>query len=87
MSGEIHGVEGHAPMIPLRDASRTPVRFPVVTVSLIAVSVLAFVWEVGNDEAAIIRWAVVPAELLRGCSPAQRWLGQRLAGSKLKKPP
>ena len=57
-------------MIPLRDDSRTPVRFPVVTVSLIAISVLAFVWEVGNDEAAIIRWAVVPAELLRG----HRWI-------------
>ena len=52
-------------MIPLRDASRTPVRFPVVTVSLIAVNVLAFVWEVGSDEAAIIRWVVVPAGLLR----------------------
>jgi membrane associated rhomboid family serine protease len=53
-------------MIPLRDASRTPVRFPVVTVSLIVVNVLAFVWEVGSNEAAIIRWAVVPAELVRG---------------------
>ena len=57
-------------MIPLRDASRAPVRFPVVTVSLIVVNVLAFVWEVGSDEAAIIRWAVVPAELLRG----QAWI-------------
>ncbi len=57
-------------MIPLRDASRTPVRFPVVTVSLIAVNVLAFVWELGSAEAAIIRWAVVPAELLRG----QGWI-------------
>lgn len=53
-------------MIPLRDASRTPVRFPVVTVSLIAVNVLAFFWEVGSDEAAIVRWAVVPAALMRG---------------------
>jgi membrane associated rhomboid family serine protease len=53
-------------MIPLRDASRTPVRFPVVTVSLIAVNVLAFVWEVGSGEAAIVRWAVVPAALMRG---------------------
>jgi membrane associated rhomboid family serine protease len=53
-------------MIPLRDASRTPERFPLVTVSLIAINVLAFIWEVGSDEAAIIRWAVVPAELLRG---------------------
>jgi rhomboid family protein len=53
-------------MIPLGDASRAPVRFPVVTVGLIVVNVLAFVWEVGSDDAAIIRWAVLPAELLRG---------------------
>lgn len=56
-------------MIPLRDASRTPNRFPVVTVSLIAVNVAAFLWEAGSDEAAIVRWAVVPAELLRGNGP------------------
>jgi rhomboid family protein len=53
-------------LIPLRDASRAPVRFPVVTVTLIVVNVLAFVWEVSSDEAAIIQWAVVPAELMRG---------------------
>jgi membrane associated rhomboid family serine protease len=53
-------------VIPLRDASRKPVRFPVVTVSLILVNVLAFIWEAGADEAAIVRWAVVPAELARG---------------------
>ena len=53
-------------MIPLRDASRTPVRFPLVTVTLIVVNVLAFVWEVGSDDAAIVRWAVVPAALMRG---------------------
>jgi membrane associated rhomboid family serine protease len=57
-------------MIPLRDASRAPVRFPVVTVGLIVVNVLAFLWEVGSDDAAIIRWAVVPTELLRG----QGWI-------------
>jgi membrane associated rhomboid family serine protease len=55
-------------MIPLRDASRTPLRFPVVTVGLIAANVLAFLWEVGSDETAIIRWAVVPAELMQGHS-------------------
>ena len=53
-------------MIPLRDASRTPERFPLVTLSLVAVNVLAFLWEIGSDEAAIVRWAVVPAELQRG---------------------
>jgi membrane associated rhomboid family serine protease len=57
-------------MIPIRDASRAPVRFPLVTVSVIVVNVLAFVWEVGSGEAAIIRWAVVPSELLRG----QGWI-------------
>jgi membrane associated rhomboid family serine protease len=57
-------------MIPLRDASRTPLRFPVVTVGLIAANVLAFLWEVGSDEVAIIRWAVVPAELMGG----QEWI-------------
>jgi membrane associated rhomboid family serine protease len=55
-------------MIPLRDASRTPLRFPVVTVGVIAANVLAFLWEVGSDETAIIRWAVVPAELMQGQS-------------------
>jgi membrane associated rhomboid family serine protease len=53
-------------MIPLRDASRTPARFPIVTASLVVVNVLAFVWELGSDEAALLRWAVVPADLLRG---------------------
>jgi membrane associated rhomboid family serine protease len=57
-------------MIPLGDASRAPVRFPVVTVGLIVVNILAFVWEVGSEDAAIIRWAVLPAELLRG----QGWI-------------
>jgi rhomboid family protein len=37
-----------------------------VTLTLIVVNVLAFVWEVSSDEAAIIQWAVVPAELMRG---------------------
>ena len=53
-------------MIPLRDATRSPVRFPLVTVALIALNVLVFVWEIGSEDAAIIRFAVVPAELVRG---------------------
>jgi hypothetical protein len=28
--------------------------------------VLAFVWEVGSDEAAIVRWAPTPAALMHG---------------------
>jgi membrane associated rhomboid family serine protease len=53
-------------MIPLRDATRSPVRFPLVTVSVIAVNVIVFIWELGSDDAAILRLAVVPAELVRG---------------------
>jgi membrane associated rhomboid family serine protease len=37
---------------------------------LIAANVLAFLWEIGSDDAAIVRWAVVPVELMRG----QGWI-------------
>ncbi len=53
-------------MIPLKDESRAAVRFPLVTVTLVALNVIAFLWELGSDDAAIIRLAVVPAELMRG---------------------
>ncbi len=52
-------------MIPLRDASRSSVRFPAVTVGIIVLNVLAFLWELGTDDAAVIRLCVVPAELMR----------------------
>jgi hypothetical protein len=41
-------------MIPLRDASRTPVRLPVMTVSLIVITVRACAWEIGSDQVAIV---------------------------------
>jgi rhomboid family protein len=57
-------------MIPLRDVTRSPVRFPMVTASIIAANVIVFLFELGSDEASIMRWAVVPAELSRG----QLWI-------------
>jgi membrane associated rhomboid family serine protease len=57
-------------MIPLRDVTRSPVRFPMVTASIIAANVIVFLFELGSDEASIMRWAVVPAELSRG----QHWI-------------
>jgi membrane associated rhomboid family serine protease len=54
------------PIIPLADATRRPVRFPLVTVTLVAANVVAFLWEIGTSEAAIVRFAVVPADLLQG---------------------
>ena len=53
-------------MIPLGDATRSPVRFPLVTVAVIVANILAFVWEIGADDAAIIQFAVVPAALMHG---------------------
>jgi rhomboid family protein len=53
-------------MIPLGDASRHPVRFPATTVALIVANVLAFIWEIGSNDATIIRFAGVPAELTHG---------------------
>ncbi len=54
------------PVIPLADATRKCVRFPVVTVTLVAANVVAFLWEIGSSDAAILRFAVVPADLMRG---------------------
>jgi membrane associated rhomboid family serine protease len=53
-------------MIPLGDATRSPVRFPLVTVALIVANILVFIWEIGADHAAIIRFTVVPAALMHG---------------------
>jgi rhomboid family protein len=53
-------------MIPLGDVTRRSVRFPIVTASIIAVNVIVFFFELGSDEASIVRWAVLPSELSRG---------------------
>lgn len=54
------------PMIPLADATRKSVRFPLVTVALVAVNVVGFLWEIGSSDATILRFAVVPADLMQG---------------------
>lgn len=53
-------------MIPLRDVSRRALHFPVVTVSLIAVNVIVFVFELGGGDAFVMRWAMVPADIVAG---------------------
>jgi len=53
-------------VIPLGDASRRPVRFPLVTFALIVANVLAFIWEIGASDQAITALAVIPAELTHG---------------------
>lgn len=53
-------------MIPLQDESRRPSRFPIVTASIIALNVLAFFLELIGGEGFVIRWSVVPADIVAG---------------------
>jgi membrane associated rhomboid family serine protease len=53
-------------MIPLRDESRRPVRFPTVTTSIIAINVLVFILELSGGDAFVTQWSVVPADIVAG---------------------
>ncbi len=53
-------------MIPLRDVSRHPVHFPVVTSLIIGINVVVFILELVGGEAFIKRWSMVPADIVAG---------------------
>ncbi len=53
-------------LIPLRDASREPDRFPVVTTSIIVVNLVVFIAELMGGEEFVKRWAMVPADIVAG---------------------
>ena len=52
--------------IPLSDASRRPVHFPIVTVSIILTNCLVFALELRGGDAFVLRWAAVPASITAG---------------------
>jgi len=53
-------------MIPLWDADRRPVDFPLMTLFIIAVNAIAFFFELTGGNAFVLRWSVVPAEITAG---------------------
>ena len=53
-------------MIPLGDSTRRPLNFPVVTVAIIAVNAVVFALELLMGDAFILRWSLVPADIVRG---------------------
>ena len=53
-------------LIPLTDASRRPVHFPVVTVCIILTNFLVFVLELKGGDAFVQSWAAVPANITAG---------------------
>ncbi len=55
-----------AAVIPLRDASRRPTRFPWVTAAIIALNVFLFVLELSGGDEFIMRWALIPADVTAG---------------------
>jgi membrane associated rhomboid family serine protease len=61
-------MEEHAvgAMIPLSDASRRPAHFPIVTTCLILTNFFVFVLELTGGDAFVLRWSVIPADIVAG---------------------
>jgi len=53
-------------VIPLSDATRRPVRVPVVTGLFIAVNVVVFLLELSGGESFVTQWSLVPADIVAG---------------------
>jgi len=57
-------------VIPLGDASRRPVRTPVVTIGIILTNFVVFVFELMGGEAFVTTWSVIPDHISAG----QDWI-------------
>jgi membrane associated rhomboid family serine protease len=53
-------------LIPLSDASRRPVRLPVVTAFIIVVNVFVFLLELMRGDAFVMQWSAIPAQIVSG---------------------
>jgi membrane associated rhomboid family serine protease len=57
-------------LIPLTDASRRPVRIPVVTALIILVNAMVFGMELLHGETFVMQWAATPVQIVSG----HRWI-------------
>jgi membrane associated rhomboid family serine protease len=53
-------------LIPLSDASRRPMRLPVVTAFIIVVNVFVFLLELMRGDAFVLQWSGIPAQIISG---------------------
>jgi len=53
-------------LIPLSDASRRPIRMPVVTGAIVVLNVIIFLLELVRGDAFVIQWSAVPAQITSG---------------------
>jgi membrane associated rhomboid family serine protease len=52
--------------IPLSDASRRPVHFPIATTCIILTNVFVFALELSGGDAFVLKWSVIPADITAG---------------------
>jgi membrane associated rhomboid family serine protease len=57
-------------MIPISDATRRPVRFPIISVLIITANTVMFLLELSGGNAFILRWSLIPREIASG----HRWI-------------
>jgi membrane associated rhomboid family serine protease len=53
-------------LIPLTDASRRPLRFPIATICIIIVNFVVFWLEISGGEPFVQKWAAIPANIVAG---------------------
>jgi membrane associated rhomboid family serine protease len=53
-------------MIPLADASRRPTNFPVVTLGIVVINFVVFIFELINGDAFVTKWSMIPAHISAG---------------------
>jgi membrane associated rhomboid family serine protease len=53
-------------LVPLSDASRRPLRMPVVTGFIISVNVVVFLMELTRGDAFVTQWSAIPAQITSG---------------------
>jgi membrane associated rhomboid family serine protease len=53
-------------LIPLKDASRSPTRVPIVTILIIVVNVFVFIRELIGGDAFVTAWSLIPAQIVSG---------------------
>jgi membrane associated rhomboid family serine protease len=54
------------PVIPLSDASRRLTNFPIVTAGIIVLNALVFLLELVGGDSFVLRWSVIPADIVAG---------------------
>jgi membrane associated rhomboid family serine protease len=66
MSGGRLEEEEMGGLIPLSDATRRPVRVPVVTILIILANAFVFLLELRGGEGFVTQWSAIPAEITSG---------------------